>query len=457
MGSFGAGLASVGESIAQARELQRQQRLEDIKLQLEQSRLGVEQENQRTSQTYADIARMREQRLGKDENKPYNLQWKLSGNTMVVAGQNPDGSPFVQSFPVSKEIGWQIQALKDEINSAPPEVQPYLNAMTAASIAEGDITKASNDIKPVMQQLAKQAGTPDTVRTGMQGGFVEIPGYGPVWVQVPTTTTTTRVPPTRMYSAPGAAAPAGSPQGTVPMTSPATDFPNAPQSGLVQGTTSGVPNIPLPPGSRILGLKPPPASKKNTGELKPEMQAGLRVLHTSLFGSPSMPGLESTVGVLDSEISAAKLIFAGVGTNPNPNEWKVSKLVERGFYKMMTPAEKNYVYQLNRAVSAINGLRSITGLPRSTQQLMDRYVLELPNPKTTPSSKDARYQLQLIEREIQAAMQDVLNPGTGGSGTDLGIPTPVAPAQTQPAGVQPTGGLNDTQKRALDQLLNKKP
>jgi len=114
--------------------------------------------------------------------------------------------------------------------------------------------------------------------------------------------------------------------------------------------------------------------------------------------------LDKTVDVLDSALSREKMIAAGVGSTPDPKQWVTTKLFHSGMYATMNAQEKAYVYQLNRAISAINALRTITGLPRSTQALMDRYVMELPNPVTTPSSADARNQLKLIEREIRTAM-----------------------------------------------------
>ncbi|MBO0887493.1 hypothetical protein J2P12_00170, partial [Candidatus Bathyarchaeota archaeon] len=283
---------------------------------------------------------------------------------------------------------------------------------------------------------------------GMQAIPIEINGQAYI-VQVPTTTTTTKTPrttlPVTIGGGGGGIIP--QPETVSPISSGATDRPGAPQSSVTSPVSSpAAPNIPLPPGSRIIGVKPPPGSQKQKG-LKEEMQAGLRVLHVSLFGSGSTPGLDSTVKVLDSDASRFKMVMAGVGTNPDPNQWKIRKLVEAGFYKFMTPDEKNYVYQLNRAVSAINALRSITGLPRSTQQLMDRYVLELPNPITTPSSKDARNQLQLIEREIQAAMETAANPGAVG-GAGLNIPIPVAPPNVP--------GMTSDQSGALDRILGPK-
>src|SRR5215475_4671306 len=61
MGSFGAGLASIGGVTARAEELARQQKLEDIRLELEKSKLGLEQARTETEKKYAGIAGEREQ------------------------------------------------------------------------------------------------------------------------------------------------------------------------------------------------------------------------------------------------------------------------------------------------------------------------------------------------------------------------------------------------------------
>ena len=145
-------------------------------------------------------------------------------------------------------------------------------------------------------------------------------------------------------------------------------------------------------------------------KLKPEMDAGLRVLHVSLFGDRETPGLNSAVSVLDDPVSRKKLILAGVGATPKTSEWITTKLIHSAIYDQMNPQEKQYVYQLNRAISAINGLRSITGLPRSTQTLMDQYIRELPDPITTPSAKDALNKLSLVEREIRTALDKAGSP-----------------------------------------------
>jgi hypothetical protein len=425
MGGFAAGLASVGGSLAEAQDLKRQEQIEQIKLALEQARLRTEQQYASSNQeriglerSRLGIERSREERLAAEAKKPTISKWQLMGNTMIAAGQNADGSPFVKSIQLNPEVGYQLKALKDEIAQAPPEAQPMLEAMTNGYIAEGNIKGATDAIRPVLQAIAKDKALPgqETVREGCQALTVDVPGYGPMIVQVPTRSVTRKVP--RGESGSALIPPIG-PEDTsipTPLTSGATDRPNAPQSGSIATggslSTSNLPKIPLPPGSRMIGVKPPPGAK---GQLKPEMEAGLRVLHVSLFGTPSVPGLASAVDVLDSKASRALLISAGVGTTPDPSQWTITKLAHAGVYSMMSAKERNYVYQLNRAISAINALRSITGLPRSTQQLMDQYIRELPNPITTPSSKDALNQLTLIEREIRAAMDT----GTGEPATKL--------------------------------------
>lgn len=164
--------------------------------------------------------------------------------------------------------------------------------------------------------------------------------------------------------------------------------------------------------------------KPGAGKLNAVQEAGLNVLHVSLFGDPTATnpqekrGLKDAVGVLDSTKSRKLLIMAGAGqAPPGAGQWAITKLYHSAFYDMMTAPEKEYVYQLNRAVTAINALRTVTGLPRSTQQLMDRYVMELADPATTPSSKDAMTKISLIEREIKAARA-----GAGTTGSESAAP-----------------------------------
>jgi len=436
MGSFGAGLASIGGSVAQAEELQRQQKIQEIKMALDKARVTTEQTYAQTRQAELDLERerlgvekAREKRLG----GPSVQQWKIVGNSMIAAGQNADGTPFVKSIPLDREVASELQGLNAEIDGAPlPEpIKQSLRTRLSSGLVEGDITAAAKDIRSVISSVSKQLGAPGSMTTGTEKMPIYMgPERGVEWWDVPIQRYNQKIPSGYTPSPlPGGSEPAGGGESGLPgipqaAASGATDRPGAKQQpGLpaVPGQTMARPSTPVlnpPPGSRRIGAAPPSKVGANAGKLKPEMEAGLRVLHVSLFGTSSVPGLDSTVGVLDSKLSRSKLIAAGVGSNPNPDQWTLTKLAHAGFYSSMSQEEKAYVYQLNRAISAINALRSITGLPRSTQQLMDRYAQELPNPIVTPSSKDAKDQLKLIEREIAAALDDatkITSPG-GGAG-----------------------------------------
>jgi hypothetical protein len=435
MGSVAAGLASVGGSLAAAQELRRKEQIEQIKLAIEQGRLGVEQEYADTNRQRFGLEKGREERLAAESKKPTISKWQLMGNTMIATGQNPDGSPFVKSIQLNPEVGYQLKALKDEIAQAPVEAQPMLEAMTNGYVAEGNIKGASDAIRPVLQAIAKDKALPgqETVREGYQAMTVDVPGYGPVVVQVPTRSVTRKVP--RGESGSSLIPPMG-PEDTsipTPLASGATDRPNAPQSGPIATggslSTSNLPKIPLPPGSKMIGVKPPPGAK---GQLKPEMEAGLRVLQGALYGDPlstdpdMKKGLVDTVGVLDSWTSRKKLVIAGVGKSPNPSSWITTDLMSSGLYDTLSKAEQEYVFQLNRAIGDINSLRSITGLPRSTQALMDRYAMELPDPRTTSSSMAAKYKIGLIKRQLDFAKSTgALNVDSGVSNPNTGSPVDV--------------------------------
>jgi hypothetical protein len=447
LGSVAAGIASVGGSLAQAKELQRQEMLQKIKIALEQSKLATEQGRLGIEQSYADtnaqrlkLEQDREKRLAAEAGKDHVEKWQLVGNTVIAAGQKPDGTPFVKSMQVDREVGMELRALQQEIAQAPPEIQPLLTSMTNEKIAEGDIKGAADAIKPIMQSVAKgMLPGPVTVTTGTDKFPIYLspeqasqlgvaPGIN--YIQVPTTRQSQRLP---AGSAPGIPQGGGGlPAIPAPVSSGATDRPAVPQQSVPGdavdkaldslfgkskggGQPGGVPATAakpspasqLPPGSRIIGPKAGPS------KLKPEMEASLRVLHVSLFGGdlPGMPrskGLDSALGVLDSPASRAKMIAAGVGFTPPPEQGIVSKGFQAVMYSNMTDAELDYTNLLNNSVSAINALRTFTGLPRSTQALMDRYILELPNPINTPSSAVGRRKLMIIERDIQAAMFDAL-------------------------------------------------
>ncbi len=355
MGSVGAGIASVGGSLAQAQEMKRADAIARIKQAIEQGRLGVEQERADTERQYADT---NTRRLTMDQQREASLQ---------------------------KLRDAQIAEIMKRVNQSPPMVQKLKDAETALGRPLKDDEKlATLGIKPAHVPQSEYDKTIERLR-GEAEMFQKYPWLG------------------KLLHPPREGAASVGPRSV-------EDRAKDVEAGLAKLTDfkQGKERDEVATYMREHKMSA-------SGKLKPEMEAGLRVLHVALWGSASTAGLDKTIGVLDSSGSRAKLIAAGVGRTPDPKEWTITKLAHAGFYSAMSKEEKDYVYQLNRAISAINALRTITGLPRSTQALMDRYVLELPNPVTTPSSADARNQLQLIEREIGAAMAKA----TGGGGGEV--------------------------------------
>lgn len=155
--------------------------------------------------------------------------------------------------------------------------------------------------------------------------------------------------------------------------------------------------------------------------LKPEYVSGLNVLHTNMFGSApyrteggkgaeglptASKGLIDYVYVLDSEISKWKIAAVPELIRPDDHPGMVSTLFSKAKFASIgfTDDEKHFIIMLNRAIGSINALRTVTGLPRATQQLMDRYILELPN-VIMDDSKTATIKLLTIQREIEAALK----------------------------------------------------
>jgi hypothetical protein len=355
MGSVAAGLASVGGSLAQAQELKRKEQIEQVKLALEQGKLGVEQQ-------YADTNK---QRLGMDQQREAQL---------------------------SKLRDAQIAETMKRVNASPPMAQKLKDAEGALGRPLTDSEKlAALGIKlPTVPQSEYQKTT-DRLRAEAEM-FKQNPALAKLLH-------------------PGRAPAAGGSDTESNIEQKAKDI----ESGAMT-----LKDLSTKDRSAVATYMRNHKMAAGGGKLKPDQEAGLRVLHVSLFGDPTASdpterkGLKDVVGVLDSWKSRKLLILAGAGQSPDPTRWTVTKMLHSGYYDAMSPQEKEYTYQLNRAVTAINALRTITGLPRSTQQLMDRYVMELADPNTTPSSKDAMTKIHLIEREIKAAKE---GPSTGATDT----------------------------------------
>lgn len=175
------------------------------------------------------------------------------------------------------------------------------------------------------------------------------------------------------------------------------------------------------------------------GKMKAETQSGLRVLHVAMFGAKDAKGMVDTLGIFDDPVERTKLALSPelIHANDAPSMLRALKTMLSS--NLVGANGREWVRQENRLIGAINALRGINGLPRSTQQLMDRYIMELPNPAVDKSSAEAMDKLLLVQREINAAMDEALqqNPDLAG--------------QVNQGGEQKTGD----QPSPLDQFLVK--
>lgn len=149
------------------------------------------------------------------------------------------------------------------------------------------------------------------------------------------------------------------------------------------------------------------------------VMAGLQDLHVALWGDPSVKGasgegLTDTLKVLDNRKRVWTHLLPAwtfARTSINPTLWSrmtpelLNNILSRAGVGRLNDDEFAYVSQMNRAITAIQALRTVQGLPRSTQQLMDQYIKELPDPATTNSSDRAKYKLALVERSVRVAMR----------------------------------------------------
>jgi len=362
MGSVAYGLGNIGGEVAGAQELQRKDQIEKIKLALQQQQVGNETARVGTEKQYADT---NAKRLAMDQQREAQLQ---------------------------KMRDAQIQEIMKRINQSPPMVKLIEDAESALGRKLTD-----------PERLAKLGIKLPTIPVSEHDKTVQkLQAEEEMYKKYPD------LRPKRGSTATGA--------DERSVSDKAKDVESG-FASLKDFSTKERGSI----ATYMRENKMQPGGKK---QMKPEQEAGLNVLHVALWGDGKSPGLDKTVDVLDSATSRNKMIAAGVGASPDPKQWISTKLFHSTMYATMSAPEKAYVYQLNRAISAINALRTITGLPRSTQALMDRYVMELPNPVTTPSSADARSQLQLIEREIRTAMAGGTPSGAGADGGSEGGDAP---------------------------------
>jgi hypothetical protein len=251
MGSFGAGLASVGSSIAEARDLQRQQKLEDIKNALEQKRIEMEQQQLGLTGTYANIAGIREKREQAEfeERKRLALQPKFIG-ARVVGGrlysgvQDPKDGTIKFTEVTGADTSKDAQALEEEINGLPEEARDSAQRLVSPYVLAGDYAAARGALKPTLQKYIETQFPGQVELTKTTETHELDTAKGRKLVQVPKITTKQKVP------AKGTSGIGGT------------------TGGVARGRTGEAPpaplspsqiakNLGLPAGSKVIGTKPP--------------------------------------------------------------------------------------------------------------------------------------------------------------------------------------------------------
>lgn len=188
-----------------------------------------------------------------------------------------------------------------------------------------------------------------------------------------------------------------------------------------------------------LGLAMPltPAEKKAQGpqKLPPAAISGLRVLEVSLIGDPhskdpdQQRGLWQYMHVLDEPFYRKSLITTAL-TEPAGEgiTGAVGGVAQTGVTSMLTEEERGFVDRLRRLIGDITSLRNVTGMPRSSRDLINRYIAELPTPRTTKDSKEGFSKVKLILQQIEAARNPAPEAGPPAPGTKGDIPAPSVPS-----------------------------
>ena len=239
MGSVAFGLGQLGNSLAQAKEMQRQEAFEKVKQALEQQRVNTEQGQLDVSKKYADI---NAQRFGLEQKEfderrrlaqlPKFVGFRTVGGKLYYGVQSADGQIKTQEV-TGVDSAQDAQALEESINALPPEAQASARATIVPYLATQDYAGARGALKPISQKYAEsQLPGQVTVSNTTQNTVLDTP-QGPKIVQTPKTTTTQKLPAGFTHPA----------TKSVSKTVDAASKPSAQDLGL-------------PPGAKVLGAKP---------------------------------------------------------------------------------------------------------------------------------------------------------------------------------------------------------
>jgi len=267
----------------------------------------------------------------------------------------------------------------------------------------------------------------------------------PTTGQVTTSTTTPQITGATGRGGDAGKTSTGSKGGT---TAPA---PRSPKANIPMATDSGAfkskdPNIPLDSEGHIAngtdvevapGLKATPQVIEAANQLIDDrdvdkIPAKVRELGATLarktgwyqgkFTPKEMTALDEPIAFIDKFLNGDKELGTGSSLKVLDGNWASrGRLISRmagssdhqgpagivlsaGASKLSSPLEDQFLRDYNQLAQVISGLRKITSPGNnSTEQATQRLLTDLPNPKTTHNSEDARQRLYLLQEEIAIA------------------------------------------------------
>jgi len=443
MGGLLGALGQIGEAQAGGEELRRQR---DI----ERQYLAVQQQYAQNNLARLGLEQSREKRLAAAEKRPqYLYHYALPDGTIVQATQQPDGRTTFEKVPYHPDFSNTLKGIDDALGKIDdPKYAEFARGAVKMELDAGHPEKALEVAEKYYTGYAHtKLPQEPTITQGWNVVPMRINGVD-YQVQVPYTRVTQKGVPGEELTMSDPGVMSGIPQ---PQHDPAgfdryyQDLQNyLDKQARASGKPSGVPDptgIPLPPGAKILGVRPTAGGSKGQPKtLSAEDQASLRVLKTSMFGDPTQTepdlkeGLMGTLKVLDDSKQRYLLSKLLNATEEKPDTWFHSERV-MFWASQLSPESWRFYRQLNRVRGTIGGLRSITGKMRPTEAFMQRQLRELPDPTTTTNSADGTQRLKMISQEIDQAMKRAEQTGVfPGQDSDESLPQPVGPVSPDAPG-----------------------
>ena len=133
MGSFGAGIASVGGSLAQAQELRRQELLQKQQTDLQQSRFGLEKDRFEFEK--------------KQASRPSYKGFAQIGGKLTALVQDPDGKMRVQTFDAMPQDAFSQATLKAIEGIKDPTLKQAAQDEAGMYLSQGDTKGAFGAVK----------------------------------------------------------------------------------------------------------------------------------------------------------------------------------------------------------------------------------------------------------------------------------------------------------------------